>query len=62
MDPEIVRLGTLVGSFPCIAMLLSSFLLASFKVSGEVEAMFQNFAAGLILAAGKKFKFKLISV
>ena len=53
IDLAIVRLGTLVGCFPCIAMLYSSLLLTSLTISSGVEAIFQNFAAGLILAAGE---------
>jgi hypothetical protein len=34
-------------------MLLSSFALANVEINVETEACFQNFAAGLILAAGE---------
>ena len=46
-----IVVGTLVGAFPCGAMLLASFLLSQLDVEPYVEAVFQNFAAGLILAA-----------
>ncbi len=36
-----------------VGMLLFSFLLSNMKVSDLTSAAFQNFAAGLILAAGK---------
>jgi hypothetical protein len=52
MGLSLIELGTLVGSFPSIAMLFASILLTAFKVSNVVEGIFQNFAAGLILAAG----------
>lgn len=46
-----VQLGFLVGAVPTAAMLLSSLAFTSFEVNKYVEATFQNFAAGLILAA-----------
>ena len=49
---NVIGIATLIGSFPCIAMLFASFLLVNFKVTTQTEAIFQNFAAGLILAAG----------
>ena len=58
---NIVALGTIVGSFPSAAMLVSSFLLSSLTISSTVEAMFQNFAAGLILAAVGSELFPLVS-
>jgi hypothetical protein len=36
-----------------VAMMFTSAVLSRITVSGKVEAAFQNFAAGLILAAGK---------
>lgn len=36
-----------------LAMILASVLLSNIDVGGQIEACFQNFAAGLILAAGK---------
>ena len=48
-----VELGFLVGAIPTVSMILTSMLLSSIEVSPMVEAGFQNFAAGLIIAAGK---------
>jgi hypothetical protein len=39
------------GKFP--AMILASALFSSIQVGPRIEACFQNFAAGLIIAAGK---------
>lgn len=47
-----VSLGFLVGAIPTVTMTLSSIAFTSIRVSLLVEAAFQNFAAGLILAAG----------
>jgi len=46
-----VQLGFLVGAIPTIAMLSSELALTNIEVNKYVEATFQNFAAGLILAA-----------
>ena len=46
-----VQLGFLVGLFPSVSMLSTSFLLFRLDVSSHVEASFQNFSAGLILSA-----------
>lgn len=47
-----ISLGFLVGGIPTVSMTVASFALTSLHVSSLVEAAFQNFAAGLILAAG----------
>jgi hypothetical protein len=44
-------LAFLVGGIPTLTMGLASLLLTSISVSSLTEAAFQNFAAGLILAA-----------
>jgi hypothetical protein len=36
-----------------LAMIVASAALTKYEVGAQVEACFQNFAAGLILAAGK---------
>lgn len=46
-----VSLAFLVGGIPTLTMGLASLLLTSVSVSALTEAAFQNFAAGLILAA-----------
>lgn len=46
-----VSLAFLVGAIPTLTMSLASILLTSISVSSLTEAAFQNFAAGLILAA-----------
>lgn len=48
-----LQLGVIVGLIPTVAMILSSILLTNIEVKPSVEACFQNFAAGLMLAAGK---------
>ena len=47
-----VSLGFLVGAIPTISMTIASVVLTSISTTALVEAAFQNFAAGLILAAG----------
>ena len=47
-----VSLGFLVGAIPTISMTIASVVLTSITVTVLVEAAFQNFAAGLIIAAG----------
>ena len=51
-----VGLAFLVGMIPTIFMILASILLINVEVSSQIEACFQNFAAGLILGAGQKSK------
>ena len=46
-----VYLALLVGMIPTVSMVMASFFLSHVTVSGVMEACFQNFAAGLILAA-----------
>ena len=46
-----LHLALLVGMIPTVSMGVASFFLSQVTVSGVVEACFQNFAAGLILAA-----------
>ena len=46
-----VELGFVVGAVPTVAMLLSELALTNIETNKYVEATFQNFAAGLILAA-----------
>ena len=46
-----VNLALLVGMIPTVSMGVASYFLSHVTVSGVVEACFQNFAAGLILAA-----------
>lgn len=46
-----IELGFLVGAVPTFSMALCSLLFSSVEVSSEIEACFQNFAGGLILAA-----------
>lgn len=41
-----------VGTFPTLAMMATSTVLYYVSVPTEVEACLQNFAGGLILAAG----------
>lgn len=48
-----VDLGFLIGAIPTISMIVASAVLTSINVTGLVEAAFQNFAAGLIIAAGE---------
>lgn len=48
---EDVLFSILVGSIPTVSMLLASFALMNLKVPPLIEACFQNFCAGLILAA-----------
>ena len=47
-----VELGFIVGAVPTVAMIIASWILSNIEVGPLVEAGFQNFAAGLILAAG----------
>ena len=49
-----VALGFLVGAIPTVSMTIASIVLTSISVTALVEAAFQNFAAGLILAAGNE--------
>ena len=51
MGLSIIELGTLVGSFPCIAMLIASFALTQITLTQHAEAFFQNFCAGLMIGA-----------
>lgn len=53
--------GIIVGSIPCACMLFASYLMMKVVVSNEIEAMLQNFSAGLILAAVGDELFPLIS-
>ena len=46
-----IDLALAVGLIPTASMIMCSILATKFKVSPELEAIFQNFAAGLILAA-----------
>uniref|UniRef100_A0A7S3M8C8 Uncharacterized protein n=2 Tax=Spumella elongata TaxID=89044 RepID=A0A7S3M8C8_9STRA len=46
-----VGLGFFVGAFPTLAMMIASCLLTTYEVGPKIEACFQNFAAGLIIAA-----------
>ena len=55
-----VELGFLVGLFPTACMVVVSLVLYNLSVSTIVEASFQNFAAGLILAAVAAELFPLI--
>ena len=48
---EDVLFSILIGAIPTCSMLLASFALMNLKVQPLVEACFQNFCAGLILAA-----------
>lgn len=45
------KLGFLVGSVPTIAMIFFSIIFSNLSISKTTTALFQNFAAGLILAA-----------
>ena len=51
LDLEDVLFSILIGSIPTASMLLASFALMNLKVPPLIEACFQNFCAGLILAA-----------
>lgn len=51
----------LIGSVPCIFMLLASFIMMHVQVSDVIEATLQNFSAGLILAAVGNELFPLLS-
>lgn len=46
-----ILFSILIGSIPTFSMLLASFALINLKVQPLIEACFQNFCAGLILAA-----------
>ena len=48
---EDIIFSILIGSIPTASMLLASFALMNLKVEPLIEACFQNFCAGLILAA-----------
>ena len=48
---EDVIFSILIGAIPTCSMLLASFALMNLKVQPLIEACFQNFCAGLILAA-----------
>ena len=56
-----IELGLVVGLFPSLSMLLTSFLLFKLEVSSSIEASFQNFSAGLILSAVAGELFPLLS-
>lgn len=53
--------GVLVGCIPSFAMMVASIVLMNYKISETLEAGFQNFAAGLILAAVAQELFPLLS-
>jgi hypothetical protein len=46
-----VELGFLVGLFPAVSMLTASLALTAYEISTQTAACFQNFCAGLIIAA-----------
>lgn len=48
---EDILFSILIGAIPTCSMLLASFALMNLKVQPLIEACFQNFCAGLILAA-----------
>jgi hypothetical protein len=54
-------LGLLVGAFPTVAMLFSSWLFVNVEVKPHIEAVFQNFAAGLVLGAVAQELFPLMN-
>lgn len=53
-------MGFVVGAIPTVSMILTSMLLSSIEVSPMIEAGFQNFAAGLIIAAVAEELFPLM--
>ena len=55
-----VKLAFIIGGVPTLSMICCSFLFSSVEVSVEIEACFQNFASGLILAAVAAELFPLI--
>lgn len=61
MEWSPVDLGFAIGAIPTVCMLLASMVLYSIEVSDHVEAAFQNFAAGLILAAVAAELFPLVA-
>ena len=61
MTLSAVELGFAVGAIPTACMILVSLLLYQIHVSDLVEAAFQNFAAGLILAAVAAELFPLVA-
>lgn len=61
MEWSAVDLGFGVGAIPTVCMLLASMVLYTVEVSDHVEAAFQNFAAGLILAAVAAELFPLVA-
>ncbi|KAJ1433638.1 hypothetical protein B484DRAFT_447182 [Ochromonadaceae sp. CCMP2298] len=56
-----VAFGFLIGCFPTVAMIVSEAILTNVEVSAQTEACFQNFAAGLILAAVASELFPILS-
>eukprot|EP01038_Epipyxis_sp_PR26KG_P007894 gene7894-10713_t len=56
-----VELGFLIGAVPTIAMMLSETYFVKYAVSPQTEACFQNFAAGLIIAAVAQELFPLVN-
>jgi len=60
MQIQGVNLGLACGSVPTAAMILVSALLSTLKVHPRIEAVFQNFAGGLILGAVASELFPLI--
>ena len=55
-----VQLGFLVGSIPTACMIAVSLLFYRLEISPHVEAGFQNFAAGSVLAAVASELFPLL--
>ena len=58
---EGVALAALIGAVPTFSMSVCSIIANRVKVKPEVEAIFQNFAAGLIIAAVAAELFPLLS-
>lgn len=48
---EDIFFSILIGGIPTTSMLIASFALMNLKIPPLIEACFQNFCAGLILAA-----------
>ena len=56
-----VKLALIVGAAPTVSMMLCSLIASHIKTKPQIEAIFQNFAAGLILAAVAGELFPLLS-
>ena len=58
----VVQLAFAIATVPTLSMSLCSLILTHVEFSPHIEACFQNFAAGLIIAAGSVYSLDFVMI